>query len=87
MEMGKETEMREKELYTKICPECNETFRTDKGWAKRCHTCEMKEKIAPAPPKIKRRKPHRRMIFRSGSFAAHWSGTTTATVPATLTGR
>ena len=56
MEMGKETEMREKELYTKVCPECNKTFKTENDWVKRCHTCEKKEKIAPAPPKKKTKK-------------------------------
>ena len=59
MEMGKETKMREKELYTKVCPDCNKTFRTDKAEAVRCYSCEKKEKAAIAellPRKPKRQK-------------------------------
>lgn len=59
MEMGKEAEMKNKKLYTKICLDCNKTFRTDKAETARCYSCEKKEKAAiaePLPKKPKKRK-------------------------------
>lgn len=59
MEMGKGAEMINKNLYTKVCSDCNKTFRTNKAEAVRCYSCEKKDKAAiaePLPKKPKKQK-------------------------------
>lgn len=60
MEMGKEAEMRNKNLYTKVCPDCNKTFRTDKAEVVRCYNCEKKDKAAIAEPPPKKPKKQKK---------------------------
>lgn len=48
--------MKNKSLYTKVCPSCGKTFRTDNENTERCSSCVKKEQAAIAPPLEKKKK-------------------------------